>query len=84
MTGGDSGIGRAVSVLYAREGVDIAIVYLDEHSDAQETRVAVEREGRRRLVICGDVADAAFCRDAVERIVQEFGHLDILVNNAAF
>lgn len=84
VTGGDSGIGRAVSVLCAREGADVAIVYLSEHSDAEETKAAVEREGRRCILIPGDVADPAFCRMAVERVVSAFGRLDILVNNAAF
>jgi NAD(P)-dependent dehydrogenase (short-subunit alcohol dehydrogenase family) len=84
VTGGDSGIGRAVSVLFAREGADIAIVYLpEERSDADETVAAVEREGRRAIRIPGDVRDSAFCREAVERTVAELGHLDILVNNAA-
>jgi NAD(P)-dependent dehydrogenase (short-subunit alcohol dehydrogenase family) len=84
ITGGDSGIGRAVSVLFAREGADVAIVYLSEDEDAEETRRAVEAEGRRALLIPGDVTDSEFCRDAVESTVQEFGRLDILVNNAAF
>ncbi len=84
ITGGDSGIGRAVAVLYAREGADCAIVYLDEEEDAEETRRAVEAENRRCLLIPGDVSDPAFCKDAVEHVVQEFGKLDILVNNAAF
>ncbi|HJR40689.1 MAG TPA: SDR family oxidoreductase [Gemmatimonadaceae bacterium] len=85
VTGGDSGIGRAVAVLYAREGADVAIVYLpQEEVDAEETRRAVEEEGRRCLLIPGDVTDAAFCRDAVKRTVRELGGLDILVNNAAF
>jgi NAD(P)-dependent dehydrogenase (short-subunit alcohol dehydrogenase family) len=84
ITGGDSGIGRAVAVLYAREGADVAIVYLDEHADAEETRRCVEAEGRRCLLIPGDVKDAGFCRQAVERTVEAFGKLDILVNNAAF
>jgi NAD(P)-dependent dehydrogenase (short-subunit alcohol dehydrogenase family) len=84
ITGGDSGIGRSVAVLYAREGADVAIVYLDEHEDAEETRRWVEKEGRRCLLIPGDVKDSAFCKEAVERTVKEFGRLDILVNNAAF
>jgi NAD(P)-dependent dehydrogenase (short-subunit alcohol dehydrogenase family) len=85
ITGGDSGIGRAVAVLFAREGADVAIVYLPvEQPDADETRVAVEKEGRRCLHIPGDVTQSQFCRDAVERTVKEFGKLDILVNNAAF
>ncbi len=85
ITGGDSGIGRAVAVLYGREGADVAIVYLsDEQQDAEETQQAVEREGRKCLLIPGDVSDAAFCRKAVDRTVREFGRLDILVNNAAF
>lgn len=84
ITGGDSGIGRAVAVLYAREGADIAIVYLNEHADAEETKRAVEKEGRRCLLIAGDVAHRGFCRQAVEMTVAEFGGLDILVNNAAF
>lgn len=85
ITGGDSGIGRAVAVLYAREGADVAIVYLKvEQSDAVETQQAVEAEGRRALLIPGDVREAAFCRQAVKQTVREFGKLDILVNNAAF
>jgi len=84
VTGGDSGIGRAVAVLYAREGADVAIVYLSSHEDAQETKRWVEKEGRRCLLIAGDVKDSAFCKQAVEKTVAEFGHLDILVNNAAF
>ena len=84
VTGGDSGIGRAVAVLYAREGADVAIVYLNAHEDAEETKRAVEKEGRQCLLIAGDVKDSAFCRDAVEQTVKRFGRLDILVNNAAF
>ena len=85
ITGGDSGIGRAVAVLYAREGADVAIVYLpSEQSDAEETKRAVEAEGRRCLLIAGDVSDLAFCQQAVQRTVNEFGKLDVLVNNAAF
>jgi NAD(P)-dependent dehydrogenase (short-subunit alcohol dehydrogenase family) len=84
ITGGDSGIGRAVAVLYAREGADIAIVYLNEHDDANETKRAVEAEGRRCFVMAGDVADPRFCQAAIARTLREFGKLDILVNNAAF
>src|SRR5690242_14020928 len=84
VTGGDSGIGRAVAVLYAREGADVAIAYLDEHDDAAETKRAVEAEGRRAITIAGDVADRAFCEAAVQQTIDAFGRLDILVNNAAF
>jgi NAD(P)-dependent dehydrogenase (short-subunit alcohol dehydrogenase family) len=85
ITGGDSGIGRSVAVLYAREGADVAIVYLPaEQSDAEEAKAAVEAEGRKCLLIPGDVKDPKFCRDAVEKTVAEYGHLDILVNNAAY
>src|SRR5439155_3826903 len=85
ITGGDSGIGRAVAVLFAREGANVAIVYLlVEQSDAEETRNAVEKEGHKALLIPGDVTDAKFCKQAVEKTVKEFGKLDILVNNAAF
>jgi NAD(P)-dependent dehydrogenase (short-subunit alcohol dehydrogenase family) len=84
ITGGDSGIGRAVAVLFAREGADVAIVYLSEDEDAEETRRAVEAEGRRAILIPGDVTDSGFCAEAVEHTVKEFGQLDILVNNAAF
>ncbi len=84
ITGGDSGIGRAVAVLFAREGADVAIVYLDEHEDARETARHVEAEGRRCLLISGDVRDSAFCGQAVARTLEVFGGLDILVNNAAF
>ena len=84
ITGGDSGIGRAVAVLYAREGADVAIVYLNEHADAEETRQCVEAEGRRCILIAGDVKDARFCTQAVEQTARQLGRLDILVNNAAF
>ena len=84
ITGGDSGIGRAVAVLYAREGADVAIVYLNAHEDAEETKRHVEKEGRECLLIPGDVKDSKFCRDAVEKTVTQFDRLDILVNNAAF
>ena len=84
VTGGDSGIGRAVAVLFAREGADVAILYLSEHEDAEETRRRVKAEGRRCLAIAGDVKDDAFCRRAVQKVVRKFGRLDVLVNNAAF
>ncbi|MCC7447870.1 MAG: SDR family oxidoreductase [Anaerolineae bacterium] len=85
ITGGDSGIGRAVAVLYAREGASVAIVYLpQEQVDADETKRAIEGEGQRALLIPGDVTNPQFCRDAVAQTVKAFGKLDILVNNAAF
>jgi len=82
ITGGDSGIGRAVAVHFAREGADIAIVYLDEDVDANATKEMVENEGRSCLLIKGDVKDSQFCKSAVERVVEEFGKINILVNNA--
>jgi NAD(P)-dependent dehydrogenase (short-subunit alcohol dehydrogenase family) len=84
VTGGDSGIGRAVAVLFAREGADVAILYLEADSDAEETRRAVEQEGRRALLIRGDVSRPEVAREAVDRTLGEFGKLNILVNNAAF
>lgn len=84
VTGGDSGIGRAVAVLFAREGADVAVVYLSEDRDAEETRRRVEAEGRRCITVAGDVKDPAFCEEAVARTVEAFGRLDVLVNNAAF
>lgn len=83
ITGGDSGIGRAVAVLFAREGADLAILYLNETEDAQETKRLVEREGRSCLLFSGDVGDPGFCRAAVAQAIQRFGKLDVLVNNAA-
>jgi NAD(P)-dependent dehydrogenase (short-subunit alcohol dehydrogenase family) len=84
ITGGDSGIGRAVAILFAREGADVAIAHLAEDRDALETKRAVEAEGRRCIVLKGDVRVKEFCVDAVEKVVDELGKLDILVNNAAF
>jgi len=85
ITGGDSGIGRAVAYLYAREGADVAIVHLPaEQADADETRQAIEGEGRRCLDLAGDLTDPAFCRQVVERTVGELGRLDVLVSNAAW
>ncbi len=84
ITGADSGIGRAVAVLFAREGADVAVVYLASHEDAEETKRAVEKEGRRCVTIPGDVADPQFCKNAVQKAVDAFGKLDILVNNAGF
>ena len=83
ITGGDSGIGRAVAIFFAKEGADVAISYLNEHEDAEETRRQVEQEGRRCLLIDGDVASEAHCKSVVQRTVQELGRLDSLVNNAA-
>jgi NAD(P)-dependent dehydrogenase (short-subunit alcohol dehydrogenase family) len=83
ITGGDSGIGRAVAVAMAREGARIAIVYLDEHKDANETRDLVKGEGSEALLVPGDVGQEAFCEAAVEATIEQFGKLDILINNAA-
>ena len=83
VTGGDSGIGRAVAIAFAKEGADVSIVYLNEHSDADETKRLVEAHGRKCLLIPGDVGYESFCRQAVERTVKELGRLDVVVNNAA-
>jgi NAD(P)-dependent dehydrogenase (short-subunit alcohol dehydrogenase family) len=83
ITGGDSGIGRAVAIAYAKEGADVACVYLNEHKDAQETQKRVEAHGRKCMLIAGDIGYESFCRDAVEQTVKELGRLDVLVNNAA-
>lgn len=83
ITGGDSGIGRAVAVHYAREGADCTIAYLDEDKDAEETKRLVEAEGRRCLVLKGDVAEPDFCRDIVKRTLDHFGKINIVINNAA-
>jgi NAD(P)-dependent dehydrogenase (short-subunit alcohol dehydrogenase family) len=84
VTGGDSGIGRAVAILFAREGADVAILYLNEHEDAAETQRYIEAEGQRCVTVAGDVKDMEFCQQAVDQIVAKFGRLDVLVNNAAF
>jgi NAD(P)-dependent dehydrogenase (short-subunit alcohol dehydrogenase family) len=83
VTGGDSGIGRAVAVAMAREGARIGIVYLEEHKDANDTAELVRREGSKALLLAGDVGDESFCEAAIESTIEEFGRLDILVNNAA-
>lgn len=82
VTGGDSGIGRATAIGCAKEGADVALVYLEEHEDAAETRRAVEATGRRCLGMAGDLGDEAFCRAVIDRIIGEFGRLDVLINNA--
>ncbi len=82
VTGADSGIGRAVAALYAREGADIAIFYLCEHDDAEKTKAIVEAEGRRAILVPGDLGDKAFCDAAVQKVIDTFGRLDVLVNNA--
>jgi NAD(P)-dependent dehydrogenase (short-subunit alcohol dehydrogenase family) len=84
VTGADSGIGRSVATLFAREGADVAILHLDEAEDADVTKAVVETEGRRAMVISGDVRDRAFCFDAVKQVVEAWGGVDVLVNNAAF
>jgi NAD(P)-dependent dehydrogenase (short-subunit alcohol dehydrogenase family) len=83
VTGGDSGIGRAVAIGFAKEGADVAIAYLDEHSDAEETKRHVEAAGRKCILMAGDIGDEGFCRKLVDDTVQAFGKLDIVVNNAA-
>lgn len=83
ITGGDSGIGRAVAVLFAKEGADVAIVYLKEHEDARQTKVSVEHYGKKCLTIAGDIEQEDFCNKAVEETVREYGRIDVLVNNAA-
>jgi NAD(P)-dependent dehydrogenase (short-subunit alcohol dehydrogenase family) len=83
ITGGDSGIGRAVAIAYAKEGASVAIVYLNEHTDAEQTKSLVEQTGQRCLTLAGDIGDEQFCQQAVQQTVDELGRLDILVNNAA-
>jgi NAD(P)-dependent dehydrogenase (short-subunit alcohol dehydrogenase family) len=84
ITGGDSGIGRAVCIAFAREGADLLISYLNEHEDARETARWVEQAGRKAVLVPGDIADPAHCRAIVDRAVQEFGRIDVLINNAAY
>src|SRR5437764_9813380 len=84
VTGADSGIGRAVAIAFAREGADVLISYLEEHEDAKETARWVEQAGRRAVLMAGDVSDPAHCKKLVARAVEEFRHLDILVNNTAY
>jgi NAD(P)-dependent dehydrogenase (short-subunit alcohol dehydrogenase family) len=84
ITGGDSGIGRAVALAFAREGADVAIAYLENHADAEETAAAVERSGRRASRVACDIGDDSACRQLVEKVVKQFGRIDILVNNAAY
>ncbi|GCD83812.1 NAD(P)-dependent oxidoreductase [Parageobacillus thermoglucosidasius] len=83
ISGGDSGIGRAVAVHFAKEGADVAVIYLNEHEDAEETKRLVEQEGKTCLLIAGDVGDENFCKQAVKQTISQFGKLDIVVNNAA-
>jgi len=83
ISGGDSGIGRAVAIYFAKEGADVAIIYLSENEDAVETKRQVEQEGRQCLLLCGDIGDENFCNEAVKETIAHFGKLDILVNNAA-
>lgn len=83
ITGADSGIGRAVAIAFAKEGADVAILYLNEHEDAKETKQLVEKLGRRAVAIAGDIGQEAFCQQAIQQTVDEFGKLDILINNAA-
>jgi NAD(P)-dependent dehydrogenase (short-subunit alcohol dehydrogenase family) len=83
ITGGDSGIGRAVAIAYAREGADVLIAYLNEHDDAREVKELIEQEGRKAVLVAGDLQDAAHCRSVIQRAIDELGGIDILVNNAA-
>jgi NAD(P)-dependent dehydrogenase (short-subunit alcohol dehydrogenase family) len=83
ITGGDSGIGKAVAILFAKEGADVAIVYLNEHKDAESAKSECEKFGRRVVLVAGDVGDESFCKEAVQRCMAEFGKIDIVVNNAA-
>ncbi|MDZ7280175.1 glucose 1-dehydrogenase [Pantoea eucrina] len=84
ITGGDSGIGRAVAIAYAREGADVVIAYLDEHDDARDTARLIQEAGQQALLIAGDLTDAAHCREVINQAVERFNKIDILVNNAAY
>jgi NAD(P)-dependent dehydrogenase (short-subunit alcohol dehydrogenase family) len=84
VTGGDSGIGKAVAIAFAREGADVLIAYLNEHEDAKDTAHYVEQAGRRAVLVAGDLAEPECCREVIDRAVEEFGHIDVLVNNAAY
>jgi NAD(P)-dependent dehydrogenase (short-subunit alcohol dehydrogenase family) len=83
ISGGDSGIGRSVAIAFAKEGADVAIIYLDEHKDAKETQKLVENYNRNCLLISGDVGDDNFCKKAIKKVIKNFGRIDVLVNNAA-
>src|SRR5687767_8376712 len=84
ITGGDSGIGRAVALLFAKEGADIAIIYLNEHSDAEDTKCIIEEKyGKKCILVSGDISKETFCKKAISRIINKFQQVDILVNNAA-
>lgn len=83
ITGGDSGIGKAVAIAYAKEGADVAIIYLDEHEDAENTKKIIDATGRRSILIAGDIGQEQFCKQAIDQVISEFGKIDILVNNAA-
>src|SRR2546426_12103980 len=83
ITGGDSGIGRAIAIAFAKEGADVAVVYVEEHKDAKETQQLVQEHGRKCWLIDGDVGDEKFCRRVIDETIDEFGKIDILVNNAA-
>ena len=83
ITGGDSGIGKAVAIYFAKEGADVVIVYLNEHEDAEETKKLVEAEGRKCLLLAGDIGDEAFSQEIVTKTIEQFGKINVLVNNAA-
>lgn len=83
ITGGDSGIGKSVSIYFAKEGADVVIVYLNEHQDAEETKKSVEAEGKKCLLVAGNIGDEAFCQEVIKKTIDQFGKVDIIVNNAA-